>query len=157
MKRMHFVTGEINPSGQLVLTLVEPGFDDKQSAAKGAKSLEPGTYMLVSFDSPDPLVVAPRPPPHATWSSSASPSWRDRSPTSRPRSRSRVAPRSRSSQWLCQNRPNVLAVPSSIRVQGMCPVKVQLMPRSASSASAQGGTRLLPVDPSLDLPADAST
>ncbi len=54
MKRMHFGT----VSGNTV-TLLEPGYDNKQSAIKGARDLEPGSYFLMIFDSPEPVVVAP--------------------------------------------------------------------------------------------------
>ena len=44
-----------------MLVLAEPGYDDKASAKKGARDLEPGTYYLVAFDSPEPVTVAPPP------------------------------------------------------------------------------------------------
>jgi len=64
MKRVHFATMKKDLEGVTVLTLVEPGYDDKQMAKKGAKELEPGTYYLIAFDSPEPVIVAP--PPVAT-------------------------------------------------------------------------------------------
>ena len=62
MKRVHFATMEKRiDSGDTVLVLVGDGYDDKTAAKKGARDLEPGTYYLVVFDSPEPISVAPPP------------------------------------------------------------------------------------------------
>ena len=59
MERVHFATMEKGLAGANVLTLVEPGFADKASALKGGRDLDPGEYYLVTFDSPEPVSVAP--------------------------------------------------------------------------------------------------
>ena len=64
MKRVHYMIEKATLDGGQSFELIEPGFDDKAQARKGAKSLDPGSYYLVTFDSPTPLAVEP--PPIAT-------------------------------------------------------------------------------------------
>jgi len=61
MKRIHYLIEKATIDGGQSFELVEPGYDDKQAAKKGARDLEPGVYWMVAFDSPEPVAVEPPP------------------------------------------------------------------------------------------------